>query len=286
MENPLELKVVKSVVGTLETNIASLEKYVNSKLEEYKPELYIGDSVMAKKDRAELNNSKKVLTNARISLMKELMKPYEDFEDRCKNLEKKIDNASKALDEIVKAKENEEKEQKKNLIAEMWVKKDFNLVSLDKVFNQKWLNKTTKENEIDSEMDSIIQKIYSDLKSIEKFSVDNVETLKAHYLISLDIAETLDYGNELEKKIKLADEELNNRAGREHQEKIEVQKKEVIKEALNINIEKMAQQSLGMTSELVKEFVVSVKATDEQLLRLKSACNALGLEYSVEELTF
>ena len=82
-KNPLELVVTKNVVGALETNIEQLEVYVTSKLEEYKPELYKGDAVSAKKDRAELNNSKKFLANTRINLMRELMKPYSDFETRC-----------------------------------------------------------------------------------------------------------------------------------------------------------------------------------------------------------
>ena len=69
---------------------------------------------MAKKKRAELNTAKQKLTRSRIDLVKELMKPYEDFENRCKALEKKVDTASGYLDEIVKAKEQEEKDNKRN----------------------------------------------------------------------------------------------------------------------------------------------------------------------------
>ena len=103
--NPLELRVTKNVVGILETNIEQLEAYVTKKLEEYNPESYFGDADMAKKDRAELNNAKKVLSQARINLMRELMRPYSDFETRCKNLEKMIDGASAKLDEIVKVRD-------------------------------------------------------------------------------------------------------------------------------------------------------------------------------------
>lgn len=290
VKNPLELVVTKNVVGVLETNIEQLEVYVNSKLEEYKPELYKGDADSAKKDRAELNNSKKFLSQARINLMKELMKPYSDFETRCKNLEKKIDSVSSQLDGIVKEKENEEKQKKKDFVCGIWESKDFDLVPLEKVFNFKWLNKTAKEKDIAEEMDSVIKKVYSDLKIIERCGEDS-ETLKAHYLISLDLEETLAYGEELKETRRLAEEEAKNRDEREHNEKLEEQKKEVAEEALrqikSEEINELAGKILGEeVKPEIKEYVVSVKATKEQLLKLKSACNALGIEYSVEELTF
>lgn len=290
IKNPLELVVTKNVVGVLETNIAQLEDYVNQKLAEYNPEQYKGDADSAKKDRAELNNSKKFLSQARINLMKELMKPYSDFETRCKNLEKKIDSVSSQLDEIVKEKENEEKQKKKDFVCKIWESKNFDLVPIEKVFNFKWLNKTAKEKDISDEMDSIIKKVYSDLKIIERCGEDS-ETLKAHYLISLDLEETLAYGDELKETRRLAEEEAKNRDEREHNEKLEEQKKEVAEEALNIvrqdSVSDLASQALEIDStQNVKEYVVSIKATDEQLLKFKSACNEIGIEYSVEELTF
>lgn len=284
----LELVVTKNIVGCLETNIEQLENFVNAKLEEYKPELYKGDVDVAKKDRAELNNSKKVLSQARIKLMKELMQPYADFEQRCKALEKKIDNASSQLDEIVKVKENEEKQKRKDFVLSIWETKKFDLVPIEKIFNQKWLNKTAKEKDISAEMDSIIQNIYSSLKIIER--CEDAETLKAHYLINLDLNETLAYGEELKQARIVAENEAKNRVEREHSEKIEQQKMEVAQEALEIvqkdNVSTLASEALEIEKPTTKRYVVTVKATDEQLLKLKTACNQLSIEYSVEELVF
>ena len=290
--NPLELKVTKNVVGVLETNIEQLETYVNAKLEEYRPELYLGDADMARKDRAELNNSKKVLSQARISLIKELMKPYEDFETRCKALEKKIDEASGQLDSIVKEKEEQEKTAKKIRCEEIWLSKNFVLFPLEKIFNAKWLNKTTKESEISNEMDSIIERTYKDLKLIERFGTD-ADTLKAHYLISLDIEETLGYGEELSKTRELAEQEARERDEREHNQQIAKQQQELVQESLDeIKDEPMADlaaQALGLPANeapVIKEYVLSIKATKDQLMKLKSACNALSIVFSCEELTF
>src|SRR5574344_935444 len=291
-ENNLQLVVTKNVTGVLETNISTLENFVDNKLKSYTPELYNGDADSAKKDRAELNNSKKFLTQSRIQLMNELMKPYADFETRCKNLEGKIDTASKRLDEIVKAKENEEKAKKQNEIQNLWNSKNFVLVPLDKVFNQKWLNKGTKQFEIENEMDSIINKIYTDLKIIEKYS-DDAETLKAHYLDCLNISDTLDYGEELKKNREKIAKEKEEREAREHNKIIEQQKEEVATEKVeqekNAEAKTLASAALGETEKAddeVCEYVVSINAKTEQLEKLKCAMNALSIEYKIEKLEF
>ena len=173
----LDLVVIEKSAGTLETNIDELEKFIDARLEDYTPDKFKGNADSAKKKRAELNSGREKLKRSRIDLINELMKPYSDFEERCKTLEKKIDKASAALDEIVKTKENEEKENKRKKIELFWKTKEFDLFPLDKIFNEKWLNKTYKESDILDEMDSVIERTYKDLKTIEKF--DDADTLKA-----------------------------------------------------------------------------------------------------------
>lgn len=286
----LELVVTGKSVGFLDTNISKLEEYVDSELEKYKPELFTGDADLAKKKRAYLNKSKDALKSARINLIRELMQPYSDFETRCKNLEKKIDVASCALDEIVKEKENEEKECKRKKIEVLWQSKNFDLFTLDKIFNQRWLNKTFKESDISNEMDSIIKRTFNDLKSIERYS-DDVDTIKAHYLITLDIGETFDYAEELKKQKEVADREFKERVEREHKDAIE-------KQSFELEIEKQKTSGkeavLNLVSEALettvveekKEFVFTVKCSDRQVLDIKDMLNKLDIQYSVEELEF
>ena len=170
----------------------------------------------------------------------------------------------------------------------MWLTKNFDLFSLDKIFNPKWLNKTCKDKEILEEMDSVIERTYHDLKLIDKFA-DDAETLKAHYLINLDIAETLDYGEELQKQREVAKREAEGRAEREHQEKINQQKEEVVEQQKQIDsgISNLVEEALGSeTKPQRKEYVITIKCFDNELQELKSAMNNLSIEYSVEELTF
>lgn len=294
--NPLELRVTKNVVGVLETNIEQLEAYVTAKLEEYKPETYFGDADMARKDRAELNNSKKVLSQARIQLMRELMKPYSDFETRCKNLEKMIDTASGKLDDIVKTKEEEEKTAKKIRITEIWNSRNFTIVSLEKIFNPRWLNKTCKEKEIITEIDAVIAHIYDDLKKIEKYAEPcDVDTVKAYYIDCLDIGDALDYGEQLSKNRKIVQQEAEQREEREHLAIVEQQRKAEYNENINRehdnDIASMASAALDIVEpkkeSMYKEYTVTISATEEQINNLKSAMTALGITYKgFVELTF
>lgn len=292
----LDLIVTEKSVGFLETNIEALENLVNKRLEDYKPENYLGDADLAKKDRAELNKAKDKIGRARKDLIAELMKPYNDFEERCKALEKKIDQASKALDEIVKQKENEEKELKRQAIEQFWKSKNFDLFPLEKIFNSKWLNKTYKESDILSEMDSRIEKTYKDLKVCEKYAAMyeiEADTIKAHYLMNLDIEETISYCDELQRQKEIAQKEAAERAEREHNKQVLQQKEELWKEESNFEksqeVQSLAEMALNGGEEIKKtrkEFVISVKCFDDELLKLKGFMNEIGIEFSVEELTF
>lgn len=295
----LDLVVTEKSVGYLETNISALENLVEKRLEDYKPENYFGDADLAKKDRAELNKAKDKIGRARKDLIAELMKPYNDFEERCKTLERKIDLASKALDEIVKLKENEEKENKRKTIEQFWTSKNFDLFPLEKIFNTKWLNKTYKESDIISEMDSRIEKTYKDLKVCEKYSGMyglDPDTIKAHYLMNLDIEETISYCDELQRQKEIAQKEAEERAEREHNKQLEQQKQDLWKEESNFeqtqNLSNLADMALAISTgkevkePLRKEYVITVKCFDKELLNLKGAMNQLGIEFDIKELSF
>ena len=292
----LELIVTEKSEGYLQTNIRGLELYIDKRLEDYKPENYDGDADLARKDRAELNKAIEKIKRARIDLINDLMKPYKDFENRCMALEKKVEKASGLLDEIVKQKENEEKEQKKELIEQFWQTKNFDLFPLEKIWNPKWLNKTFKESDILAEMDSRIEKTYKDLKVCERYSGMynlDADTIKGHYLMNLDIEETISYCDELERQKEIAQKEAEERAEREHQTKISKQKDEVWKEESNKErtkeIDSLASMALNGGVPVPpsrKEFVISVCCFDDELIKLKCAMNALGIEFTVQELKF
>ncbi len=280
----LSLVIVEKKAGFLTTNIEALENFVLERLEEYKPENYKGDADAAKKDRAELNTAKKQIADERIRIMKELMKPFDEFVERCKGLEKNIDGASKALDEIVKLREQAEKEVKRAIIDEYWRIKAFELVSLDRVFDQKWLNKTVKIADVKKEIDSIIEKIITDLKTIEAFGVD-VDTLKPLYLETLDLGVTIARGNAMKANRERLEKEKAERAEREKKEALQEAQKELIQEEEKAQHESLAEtlasQATGTESETdpIESFRIEFTGKRSALFRLRQYMLSEGITY-------
>lgn len=296
--NSLELVATKTVAGSLETNIGQLELYVDAKLEEYKPELYAGDADSARKDRAEINGGIKALSQKRIAIMKELMKPFADFEERCKVLEAKMKSAVVSLDGIVKEKERKEKDAKRAEIELEWQNRNFSLFALEKIFDSRWLNKTCKMSEVRRGMDEAIERTYKDLKTIERFGSD-AETLKAHYLDTLDIGETLDYGEELEKNRKKVAQEAAEREIREHEQKLNEQRRGLQEEqkiAASVNrmsalVSAALDEETKPETELppkaeAKTFALTVRTTQTQMMCIKDYLCKSGIEYECREIVF
>ena len=292
MASGLELVVTKSIVGTLETNIATLEKFVARSLENYVPEKYAGDADAARKDRAELNKSKKILAEKRKEIIDELMKPYKDFEERCRKLEKDIDRASAALDAIVKERENSEKDSKRAEIKEAWKSKGFTLFALEKIWSERWLNKTYKMESISKEMDSAIERTYAELKDIERLAEpDCLEDAKARYLFTLDAGDAVLYARKIKENRERAAREAAERSEREHAERIAEQRAEVSRESGTLLHREEIGSLAARAAEIedipeTAEYTITISVTEATLLAIKNYLTAQGVEFHCERLEF
>ena len=215
--NPLTLIVKEKTLGNLVTNAKDIKAYVAEKLKEYSVENCESVKDAANK-KAEINNAIKTLNDRRIALEKEWNLPFQEFKEIIAETTGMMKTVSSNLDVIVKEQENREKEAKKASIEELWAAKRFNLVPLARIFNVKWLNKTTKLTSVDVELDDIIKRINGDLASLDAFGEDTA-TLKDLYLSTLNLQITLSKGAEL----KANRERL---AAMEAQRKIEAEKEQ------------------------------------------------------------
>lgn len=275
----------------LTTNIDELEIFVASKLLEYTPENYKGDSDAAKKDRATLNASKKEVSTKRIDIIKRAMSRFkiDTFETRCKKVEKDIDTAALALDAIVKIKEDEERAEKRKKIELFWGVQNFELVTLDKIFDQKWLNKTAKDKDIFEAIEKKIASIYEGIKTIEAFGVD-VDTLKPIFLETLDIGTTIQQGNKLkENRERLAKEEAERKereATKARNEALRDLAEECIKDQNNAHIVSLAAKIAGDEEDLdpIIQYTLKFKAKKSVLFALRQYMIDNGIEYEkIEE---
>lgn len=287
MSEPKEIALIEkeSKKGMLETNIDELEKFVDEKLIEYTPENYKGDSDAAKKDRAVLNTSVTVISSCRKDIVKRAMEKYgiSDLETRAMALEKNIKKASDALGEIVKQKEDEEKAIKRKHIETFWTCQNFDLVSLDKVFDQKWLNKTAKTKDIFSEIEKKIQLILTDIKTLEV--LEDADVLKQLYLDTLDMGTAIRKSAELKAYREKLAVEAKERADREARKALQEQQtelaKEEVKEQNNEPVISLAQQALKVEidTDPVMEFTIKFKAKKSVLFALRQYMTDHGIIY-------
>lgn len=194
---PLELtlKVVEQNIGTLNTNAEQLLELVKKRLAYYSIDRYSVDNIAAaKKDKAELNNAAKLLNAERIRIEKEFMKPIETFKTTVSETVNLINECSAKIDGIVKEIEQKEKDNKKAVIIEYFESLHFSFIDFDRLFNPKWLNKTTKLKDIQDEIQGQIEKIQADLSVLER--IGEAEA-KQYYLSTLNLDAALAKADEI-----------------------------------------------------------------------------------------
>ena len=219
-------------IGTLTTNAMIIRDSIKALAENFSIEEYIGDPKKAADRKAKLNTLAKQMNDARIAYEKEWMQPFNEFKELVTESVNLVKSCTIQLDGVVKEEERREKEAKRAEIADIWKVYDFKLVPLERIFNEKWLNKTYKTKQIHDDMARAIDQITGDLQSIEQFGEDTA-TLKELYLTTLDLQSTLRRGAELRENRKRLQEEEERKAQLEAERKAEEERNKQWAEAPN-----------------------------------------------------
>lgn len=207
----LELKIGKKSLGALTTNALDIKAKVEAILPNYDIANYNESNIdSAKKDKALLNASAKSLNDERIKIEKEWMVPFDEFKTIVNDTCKLIKSATDKIDVVVKESEAKEKETKRGQIADFFKSLSFTLVPLEKFFDEKWLNKTSKLKDVQLEIKSKIAKISDDIITIEAIGND-VDLLKSLYLDTLNLNSTIQYANTLKANRDTAQKEAESR---------------------------------------------------------------------------
>ena len=193
-----DLELVTNIVaGKLTSNAKEYSAALKNEIANYTIERYIDDPDAAKKDKAYLNNLLDEVSQKRILATNTWNKPLDEFISVMKELETEIKTASNNLKTIVDKADQQVKDEKKDKIVEFWNTLDFNIVSLDRVFNSKWLNKGEKLPSIFEELKAIVEKINSEMNTLKSMHDEDAEILQSFYIETLDLNATLAKGNQL-----------------------------------------------------------------------------------------
>jgi len=264
-EKDLELVVSEKTLGSLTTNAKQIKALVEKALPKYDISNYNESSIdLAKKDKAMLNKASKALNAKRLEFEKEFMKPFSEFKEIVTDTVKLISECSSKIDLVVKQSEQKYKDDKKNAIQKLFDGKGFTLVNLGKIFDEKWLNKTTKEKDIRAEIESRIAKIKDDIITLEAIGED-VDLLKSLYLDTLNINSTIQYANSL----------------KANREKVKAESEKVVAPVVQIQAtpepKKEAVNSASQADIYVRAFKVS--GTREDIIALGDFMNQRGIKF-------
>lgn len=236
-----ELKPIKFNYEEIKQELAlQLQKYKNIVFEE-------SDIQEAKKTRADLNRLKKQVKDKKIEVKNEFIKPYTNFETKIKEIISMIDEPCLEIDKQIKAFEEKQKELKKQEILKIYeenIKDLKEMLSLQKIWNEKWLNAAYKIRDIELEILGIINKVKTDIKVIEDMNSEFEIQLKDKYLMTLELTSVIQEKTRLEKLKEISESKK--------QEEVKIPKQEVKTENAFDEIIKNAKMKLKLTLEITE----------------------------------
>ena len=245
------------------------------------------DYKAAKKDRAEINAVLKKISDQRIQVKKAVMKPYEVFEKELKDAQSDLEDIQKKIASTIKEYEDEQSEKKLNWIKDVFSRaiegKDMDFLTLERIFDKKWMNKSAKEEEIEKAINARVETIRNNLLWITEVEDTTIRaTARKQY------EETLEFGAivRLVADIKRRREEEEKKAQEERDESRQ-NDLEALRNRLNPPNEATStppsvsvpdSDENASESEIQRYFsAFCVRGTAEQIMRLRETAREIGL---------
>lgn len=210
MELIMTTDLEKSLPKKIDFNYEDIKAELSEKLERYNSLVVTEDSISgAKKDKAALNKLKTALEDRRKAVKKDCLRPYEEFEQKIKELVGMIDAPVLAIDGQIKAFDEIKKAEKRAEIQAFYsdnVGDLAPLLPLDKVFDPRWLNATYKIEDAQKEIADRLFKTRNDIGIIKAMNLSGEQQVLDVYLRTLDMSAALAEKTRLEDQQKRMEE--------------------------------------------------------------------------------
>lgn len=187
---------VRAQEGKVYTNAPDLLPAIQEKLKAYDYIVDENNYKQAKSDRTALNNLVKVVSDKRKQVENEAFSQWLQDKKDIMQVEKTIKAASDKLGEGINDVDNAEKELKRNQIKELWSNMTNDKYPFDLVFEERYLNKTVKNKEIEESLNNKFLKAEEQLSFIEASLPE--DELQAEQVIQL-FCKTLDLSKATER---------------------------------------------------------------------------------------
>lgn len=166
-----------------------------------------------KKILANANKAVKALNDKRIAIKKEILEPYEVFNQQIKDIEKIVKDADERLRDEVRELDEKARDQKEKDIQLLWERRVFqyeyaSIMDFYEFLESKYLNKSFSISKVEDEMVDFLEKSENDLKVLCQRD-DKDEAIEI-YKNSKDLGSTLNILNEKEKQREELKKKLEN----------------------------------------------------------------------------
>lgn len=222
INNPDEGHFLKSIGWNKE----QIKDAVVSITEQYRGLAYTEEQLQeAKADRAKLNAMKKDISDRRIQVKNALLEPYNKFEAEVKEVVALIEEPIAMIDEQIVAYEERTKEEKRQALEKFFTENRADLpelITFDKIFNPKWLNKTSSLSSCKKEIKKAIEDITADLSVIRSSLSGKYSVYAEEFYLKreMNLSRALSEANRIQEMEKKAEEEEQKRAKIEEEAKI------------------------------------------------------------------
>lgn len=184
-----ELTVKPITVLNIESNFNEVKESLELILKGYQGLTFDENEVKsAKKSRAELNKLKKAINDKKITVKKEYLAPYTDFENKVKILMGLVDEPCLLIDTQVKGFEEKQKLDKgfflENMIDDI---KGTLEVSID--VREEWLNASFSNNKIKEEVTAICDNFVKNMEAMKMLNSEFSEELSEVIINGGDMAD-------------------------------------------------------------------------------------------------
>lgn len=257
LKNDIDVKI--EGVQKITDNMSEVKEYALKTKEYYETLVYNDEQIKeAKDERASINKVVKKVADYRKDIVEKFNKPLEEFVKTAKETESILKEASNCIDVQIKKYEEEEKQAKKKECKELFdnlVGDLSELISFEKVFDNRWLNKTTKMTEVEQDIKNVIEKVNTGLQAIKGLNSEFETELINTFLQDYDLSKAIMKNTQLkEQKERLSKTEVAK----------EETKKEIVKEMITKPVEDVIDER-----DIIKSYTLKITANYTKMTVLR-----------------
>ena len=279
------------VIPDYSFNYEAVESFLTEALKNSTGLVITEDGIKAgKATRADLNKLDKQIADKVSEIKKEHNKPFEPFKIQTDLLRQKIKDTSSGIDIQIKAFEQFQKEEKRQLIFDFWNEITLwgaDVIDFNRIFNEKWLNASESLNKTKTELLELVKRISGDIEIIKSFNSLDEIPLMSTYMRNFDMSATMrDKANfdrlraekieaeriQAERQARRKQEEAERIAESERQEALKAIYPEPIQEATPaLIVEEILKQAPVFETDLLIE--ESKKQKEQLIIQYKNQVN-------------